>query len=227
MGGCAVERIDYEYDSKLLARTVADCAKDGTNAHIIVAHLHDFMLEKRLTAACDKAGIELETLDAPPSSTRPASNREYRDGRKRWFMADFYAWQRGRGYDILMDDDGKPVGGKWSFDHENRKAVPKSKRGDGATFIAPRNATPTEVAAREWVETRPLPQGQTQAPAPVPNTPSTTRRHAQWLDTFLHERFHLFGDYEVSDPEGRKLAVALGADAHAELRPALHPQAGA
>ena len=40
-------------------------------------------------------------------------------------MAAFYKRQRKR-YNILMNDDGSPVGEKWSFDHENRKRFPKN-----------------------------------------------------------------------------------------------------
>ena len=36
---------------------------------------------------------------------------------------NFYKKQRKR-FDILMDPEGKPVGGKWSFDSDNRKKLP-------------------------------------------------------------------------------------------------------
>ena len=39
-------------------------------------------------------------------------------------MASFYKKQRQR-YNILMNHDDTPIGGKWSFDHENRKRFPK------------------------------------------------------------------------------------------------------
>ena len=39
-------------------------------------------------------------------------------------MKTFYQSQRRR-LGILLDDDGQPVGGKWSFDTENRKKLPK------------------------------------------------------------------------------------------------------
>ncbi|WP_405472442.1 cryptochrome/photolyase family protein [Paenarthrobacter ilicis] len=38
-------------------------------------------------------------------------------------MQEFYVWQRRR-LDILLDD-GQPVGGRWSFDTENRKKLPR------------------------------------------------------------------------------------------------------
>ena len=39
-------------------------------------------------------------------------------------MANFYKKQRKR-FDILMESNDTPVGGKWSYDTENRKKLPK------------------------------------------------------------------------------------------------------
>ena len=39
-------------------------------------------------------------------------------------MANFYKKQR-VDHNILVDSNNKPVGGKWSFDDENRKKLPK------------------------------------------------------------------------------------------------------
>ena len=39
-------------------------------------------------------------------------------------MTDFYINQRKK-LDILMRD-GKPIGGKWTFDGENRKKIPQN-----------------------------------------------------------------------------------------------------
>ena len=39
-------------------------------------------------------------------------------------MATFYKKQRRR-FDILVDNDGNPIGGKWSYDDMNRKKNPK------------------------------------------------------------------------------------------------------
>lgn len=40
--------------------------------------------------------------------------------RKQWLMDAFYKHVRKR-YKLLMDEDGKPLGGKFSFDHDNRE----------------------------------------------------------------------------------------------------------
>lgn len=41
-------------------------------------------------------------------------------GRKQWLMEHFYRHMRRRFY-VLLDAQGKPAGGQWNFDHENRK----------------------------------------------------------------------------------------------------------
>lgn len=47
------------------------------------------------------------------------------EGKKVWRMENFYRSMRQR-YGILLDRDGKPLGGQWNFDQENRKKIPKS-----------------------------------------------------------------------------------------------------
>ena len=39
-------------------------------------------------------------------------------------MGDFYKFSR-KSQNILLDSNDKPIGGKWSFDEENRKKIPK------------------------------------------------------------------------------------------------------
>jgi deoxyribodipyrimidine photolyase-related protein len=46
-------------------------------------------------------------------------------GRKQWLMEHFYRHMRRR-FDLLLDAQGKPEGGQWNFDHDNRKPWPGS-----------------------------------------------------------------------------------------------------
>ena len=52
------------------------------------------------------------------------NHEDYEDviSNKRLFMASFYQKMR-RKFNILIDNEGKPIGGKWSFDEENRKKL--------------------------------------------------------------------------------------------------------
>lgn len=45
---------------------------------------------------------------------------EFFAGRKQWLMEHFYRHMRRR-FGLLLDAQGKPAGGQWNFDHENRK----------------------------------------------------------------------------------------------------------
>ena len=54
----------------------------------------------------------------------PAMNSAYREEKSRWFMADYYKFQRRR-LNVLMEGE-EPAGGQWSFDEDNRKKVPKA-----------------------------------------------------------------------------------------------------
>lgn len=85
----------------------------------------DDWLEQDLAAGLADGGCEMgreDVLETPNFLT----SRAQLDA---WFannparMQDFYVWQRRR-LGILMDNGG-PVGGKWSFDAENRKKLPR------------------------------------------------------------------------------------------------------
>ena len=52
--------------------------------------------------------------------TDPQAFATWAEGRKRLVMEDFYREQRKR-FSVLLDDDGKPTGGKWNFDRDNRR----------------------------------------------------------------------------------------------------------
>ena len=52
---------------------------------------------------------------------------DYLSKNKRPFMATFYKSTRQK-LNILMKKDGNPEGGKWSFDEDNRKKLPKNTK---------------------------------------------------------------------------------------------------
>lgn len=69
---------------------------------------------------------KVEILDSPLFLTKKSEIKELLGGEKHLSMASFYMKQRKR-FDIMMQG-GKPEGGKWSYDVENRKKVPKGVR---------------------------------------------------------------------------------------------------
>ena len=51
----------------------------------------------------------------------------FRADKKSFFQTTFYKQQRKK-LDLLMDKEGQPIGGKWTYDIENRKKYPKNKK---------------------------------------------------------------------------------------------------
>lgn len=125
--GWNVEIVGYEAGETTLANLVGRLAQDGVKS-VIACDPVDFSLGKRLKAQTARAGTTLELIPSPMFLNSRIENETWRARQKRWFMAEFYKFQRRR-FDILMDDDS-PTGGKWSFDEANRKKVPKALLGD-------------------------------------------------------------------------------------------------
>ncbi|MEL7272684.1 MAG: cryptochrome/photolyase family protein [Pseudomonadota bacterium] len=207
--GREVRYEDYRADTKMVAKLVSEMAGEGFD-RVIVSDLHDHTLNERVEKACAAAGLDLECFETPAFLNTPQLNREYRDGKKRWFMGDFYKLQRTR-LDVLMEGD-EPEGGQWSFDEDNRKKVPKAKLGD-IPAIPPRQLDDIEREARDYVmENWPDNPGSLDTIHFV-----TSHEDAEnWLEQFLVHRFELFGDYEDAIVEGESWLW------HSVLTPALN-----
>ncbi|HBE71634.1 MAG TPA: cryptochrome/photolyase family protein [Planctomycetaceae bacterium] len=160
----------------------------------------DFIATKRLRSACKSCSVELSLLDTPGFINTPAENAEYASGRKRWFMADFYRWQRIR-MGILVDEQDNPEGGKWSFDTENRKKIPKRLEASIPGF--PKcSFGETEHTVQEEIQS-----SFTEHPGSVDELfyPTTHAEAEDWLDEFLRERFENFGIYEDAIVQGQSM----------------------
>ena len=90
--------------------------------------------------------------------------------------------------DILLED-GKPVGGKWSFDDENRKKLPKGYIIPELPTIKKRDDS-EEISNFINIEFK-------NHPGLINNVfPFTSEQALAWLNVFFEERFKDFGPYE-------------------------------
>ena len=86
--------------------------------------------DHRVTALLrDAAAAQGASLEILPDRSFTCSLEEFDqwagDGRKSLVMEYFYR-QRRRALGVLVDGDGRPVGGQWNFDAENRKAFKRA-----------------------------------------------------------------------------------------------------
>ncbi|MCK7516859.1 MAG: cryptochrome/photolyase family protein [Ignavibacteriales bacterium] len=59
--------------------------------------------------------------------------KEYFSGKKKYSQTDFYIKQRKK-LGILLDENGLPAGGKWTYDTENRLKYPVAKKPPKVNF---------------------------------------------------------------------------------------------
>ncbi len=190
--------IDYRAGVPLLRDTLDDLSKSGVT-EISTLEPVDHALERRLKRYCDRLGLSLCLTPTPLFLNTTGQNQAWRNDQKRWFMAEYYKFQRRR-LDILMDGDS-PVGGQWSFDEDNRKKVPKKRLGE-APRLKPRAPDRFDTEAKDWVE-----QVFPDNPGALDTLywPTTHKDAETWLETFLTQRFSDFGPYEDAIVEGKSL----------------------
>lgn len=158
-------------------------------ASVHLADPVDYLLERRLRRFATKTGVALHIEDTPMFLTPASWFQPWFDERKRYFMADFYIAQRKR-MNLLVDKSGKPLGGKWSFDADNRKRWPD--RTEPPDIYRPtRSSFATEAASYTNKHFAKNP-GDT-ATFWYPVTRAEARKS---LQHFLDHRFRGFGDFE-------------------------------
>ena len=175
--------------------------------------------ERRLAApAADGRVFCRDGCSSPSSTTRTSSPREseidaFTAGKEKLFFTDFYVRQRKR-LKMLLTPDGKPVGGKWSFDADNRKKLP-------TTVHPPAPAAPPENEfvreAREYVRTHFPNAPGADTPFVYPTSAARRARVAGRLPGTPLRRLRRLRGRHLRPRAG---AVPLGAHAGAERRAA-------
>ncbi|MCE7073200.1 cryptochrome/photolyase family protein [Dyadobacter sp. CY327] len=157
---------------------------------IFYVDVTDNWLQKRLSTSAKMNNIELIEFETPMFVNSKEDLEMYFMNKKRYFQADFYSAQRKK-YKILLDEDGDPEGGKWSFDTENRLKFPKKQMPPTIHFPA---SNEHYDEAKRYVG-----QHYKDNYGNIPDEirfPITTEESEAWLDQFMEKRFEEFGKYE-------------------------------
>ncbi len=157
--------------------------------YFITYEAFDWSLEKRIKDFSLKNKATLEILKNEMFLTVKDIEEEMINQKRIYGMQKFYKKQR-KSLNILIEKDGSPTGGEWSFDKVNRKKLP-------ALIKVPIIPTIKEnkfinIAKKEVSSNYSDYFGSIEKF----NYPMSHKEAEKWLDSFLIERFNLFGDYE-------------------------------
>ena len=184
-----VNYIDLKKDFKIsYEKKLENFIKKNKFEELISFEIEDKFFEKKISSLCKKNKIKLTFIQSPMFLNSRDEFKNYLSKTKKPFMANFYKIARAK-TDILMENN-KPKGGKWSFDEDNRKKLPKDIK------------IPEMITAKETKHTKVLKQEINKIfknhPGEVDNfwLPTTYDDAVKWLDYFIVKKFNLFGDYE-------------------------------
>jgi deoxyribodipyrimidine photolyase-related protein len=184
--GIRVSYVDYREARK--SGSLPNRLKKKGVKKIFLADPADDGLERRIVSEARESGLEAEVCDTPNFLTSRTWIRKHFEGKTHFAMTPFYIEQRKRLG--IMVEGGKPQGGKWSFDPENRRRLPKGTKIPEFQFPA---ANKYVREAREYVDGLfPDHPGDTEGFF----YPVTRKDALSWLRNFLEERLRYFGDYE-------------------------------
>jgi deoxyribodipyrimidine photolyase-related protein len=150
----------------------------------------EYRLDEALRGLCDNLDIATQAVDTEHFLAGRAAVAEMFEGKKQYLLETFYRKMRKK-YDILMEADGDtPLTGRWNYDAENRKKLPKKIdlpkplhfERDVTDIVAMLEAKDVETIGKidpeafSWAVTR--------------------EEHLELLTHFLEIRFVNFGKYQ-------------------------------
>ena len=188
--GKEVIYIDQEYDISDIRELLPHLKQSGYE-HLNYIFTDDNYLERRLCATAQKCQLSLKDFDSPMFFNSSSDLESFfHSKKKKFYQTSFYIEQRKK-LGILLDGAGGAIGGKWSFDAENRKKYPKGKE---APLIEPLKADEYFKEAKSYIQ-----KHFSNNPGKfldMPIYPHTHQSAKDWLGLFLEERMQEFGPYE-------------------------------
>ncbi|MGF1922902.1 MAG: cryptochrome/photolyase family protein [Bacteroidia bacterium] len=181
-----------------------ESTEKGADVRILIADLYhlgitsisiidpvDNWLITRIKTCCIKFNINLHILDTPLFLNTPADLEAFfTQEKKKFFQTEFYKQQRIK-RNVLIDDHQTPIGGKWSFDEDNRKKYPKDKPVADVDFpklnqytLEAHNYTKQHFSDHIGGLNESI------------NYPIGFQESDEWLNQFLYHRIKEFGDFE-------------------------------
>lgn len=167
--------------------------KENKNKELHYYEIVDFDIESEVKKYIKKYKIKEEKYDTPLFIASNDNIERYMKEKGHFINNSWYIWIR-KEKKILVDSKSKPIGGKWSFDKENRLAYPEGYNKD--TVYKPLTGKYINEAKKYIEKNFSDNVGNTNVYIPI-----THEGAKKQLRSFLKKRLKNFGDYQdaVSD----------------------------
>ncbi len=179
----------HDLDANCSWRSAAEQALTETGATTLCHfELESPDLTDAIEAFARSHSLRLETLHSPMFLNTRKEFAEFLDeeGPK---LLPFYRSQRRR-HGVLVTADGEPIGGRWSYDHDNRAKLPRNLDPQAPALVvqSPVVGEVKALVARRFAD----------HPGELEGfwLPVTHDQAEDWLEEFLVSRFWNFGTYE-------------------------------
>ena len=189
--GFQVEYIEIEHPSfhETYESKIIECISDSKIKELKMFEVEDKDFEKRMITFAKKKSLKLTTFPSPMFLINRDEFSDFLEKKQNMRMGNFYKKVRKR-LNLLVDQDQKPIGGKWSFDDENRKKIPKGQ------------AIPIRFIPIDSKHIHSLKKSINEKFAQHPGQmnevwmPLTRQNALEQVDHFLEFKFEKFGIYE-------------------------------
>ena len=177
------DRFEVPYEIKLREYITKNAFKE-----LVSFEIEDKFFENKITKLVRKINIKWKIIESPMFLTPRIEFKEFLHKTRKPMMANFYKISRKKNNILIVD--GKPKGGKWSYDQENRKKIPNGIKIPQLIKI---NETTHTKKIKKFIQKK-----FSSHPGNVENFwfPTTHRDADKWLNFFIKEKLKFFGDYE-------------------------------
>lgn len=149
----------------------------------------DIFFRRRIKSWAEEKALKIEWVGSPKFLFSLDDFKAYLKGSRKPFLKTYYERQR-KALNILLDEEGQPQGGKWSYDTENRKKLPKNHQTPFAlSFNESDHLQEVKAMVNRHFGHHP---GKTEEFRWAISRPDALRV----LDQFIEEKLELFGPYE-------------------------------
>jgi deoxyribodipyrimidine photolyase-related protein len=196
--GFTVNYIESNKSISAIGKLITSLKKNGFR-EIHSYRVSDNWLEKNINTSAKQNGISVIWHESPMFMLSYTDMKNEFSGAKTFFQTNFYIRQRKR-FKILVNDELAPVGGKWSFDAENRKPYPKTKKPPAILKLKDSKFKKEAADHVEKYFSKNL-----GVIGDAINYPVTHEEAEKWLDDFIKQRLVEFGVYEDAMVSGEYL----------------------